>query len=56
MLVWQDANGIVRLSYNDPLWIAARHGLGDGVQPTVTAMAETLDALARHAASTTGQD
>lgn len=54
MLVWQDANGIVHLSYNDPSWIAARHGLGGGVQQAVTAMAETLDALARHA--TTAQD
>jgi uncharacterized protein (DUF302 family) len=56
MLVWQDANGIVHLSYNDPSWIAARHGLAGGLQQTITAMTETLDALARHAASTVGHD
>ena len=26
-LVWQDAQGAVHLTYNDPVWIAARHGL-----------------------------
>ena len=28
MLVWQDAAGDTWLSYNDPDWIAKRHGLG----------------------------
>ena len=28
VLVWQDAMGTVRLSYNDPKWLAQRHGLG----------------------------
>ena len=27
-LVWQDADGVTWLSYNDPRWIAARHGIG----------------------------
>jgi hypothetical protein len=27
MLVWQDAAGDTWLSYNDPQWIAKRHGL-----------------------------
>jgi uncharacterized protein (DUF302 family) len=49
MLVWQDANAIVNLSYNDPSWMAARHGLGGDVQQTVNAMLAALDALARHA-------
>jgi len=26
-LVWQDAEGAVWLSYNDPAWLAQRHGL-----------------------------
>jgi uncharacterized protein (DUF302 family) len=51
ILVWQDANGITNLSYNDPSWIAARHGLAGDTHQTVTAMSATLDALARHAAS-----
>jgi uncharacterized protein (DUF302 family) len=30
-LVWQDTSGNTWLSYNDPAWIAQRHGLsGDG--------------------------
>jgi uncharacterized protein (DUF302 family) len=48
MLVWQDTNGIANLSYNDPSWIAARHDLVGDVHQAVTAMAATLDALARH--------
>jgi len=27
-LVWQDASGTTWLSYNDPNWLAKRHGLG----------------------------
>jgi uncharacterized protein (DUF302 family) len=27
-LVWQDASGTIWLSYNDPNWLAKRHGLG----------------------------
>jgi len=46
-LVWQDASGHTWLSYNDPSWLAKRHGLG--VEPTVGAMAATLDAMARTA-------
>ena len=48
MLVWEDANGIVNLGYNDPSWIAARHNLAGDVGKAVTAMATALDALARH--------
>ena len=50
MLVWQDADDTVNLSYNDPFWIAARHRLGSAdVHQAVAAMAATLEALARHA-------
>lgn len=50
MLVWQDAGDTVNLSYNDPSWIASRHGLESGdSRQDVTAMAATLEALARHA-------
>jgi len=50
MLVWQDADNKVNLSYNDPSWVAARHGLGSSDdRQAVTAMAATLEALARHA-------
>jgi uncharacterized protein (DUF302 family) len=45
-LVWQDASGNTWLSYNDPAWLAKRHGLGHEVDPTVNALAAALNALA----------
>ena len=50
-LVWQDADGKVWLSYNEPSWLAQRHGLAAGTQATVAAMAAGLGALARGAAT-----
>jgi hypothetical protein len=35
VLVWQDASGKTWLSYNDPSWLAKRHGLSLEVDPTV---------------------
>jgi uncharacterized protein (DUF302 family) len=52
-LVWQDANGKVWLSYNEPSWLAKRHGLAAGTEATVDAMAGSLSSLARKA--TAGQ-
>ena len=48
-LVWQDASGKTWLSYNDPSWLANRHGLGDEVDTTVNAMAGALDKMAKAA-------
>ena len=48
-LVWQDASGSTWLSYNDPSWLAKRHGLGREVETTVAAMAAALNAIARTA-------
>jgi uncharacterized protein (DUF302 family) len=48
-LVWQDAQGVVRLTYNDPAWIAARHGLDGGADQAVAAIAAGLSAFARQA-------
>jgi uncharacterized protein (DUF302 family) len=50
-LVWQDTDGTARLSYNDPSWIAARHGIGSGGQATLSALTAALAAFARHATS-----
>jgi uncharacterized protein (DUF302 family) len=49
MLVWQDASGATWLSYNDPSWLAKRHGLGHEVEATVSAMAAALNAVAKMA-------
>ena len=45
-LAWQDADGKVWLSYNDPTWIAQRHGLGAASAGAVEAMAKALAAIA----------
>jgi uncharacterized protein (DUF302 family) len=50
VLVWEDASGKAWLSYNEPSWLAKRHGLGAQSQPTVEGMATALSALARKAA------
>ena len=49
MLVWEDANGKVWLSYNEPNWLAKRHGLGPGSQPSVDALAAAPRMLAKKA-------
>jgi uncharacterized protein (DUF302 family) len=48
-LVWQDASGSTWLSYNDPSWLAQRHGLGKEVEAPVAAMGAALAAMARTA-------
>ena len=50
-LVWQDGAGDTWLSYNDPGWLANRHGLGHEADATSNALAAVLDALARAAAA-----
>ena len=44
-LIWQDADGKVWLSYNDPAWIAQRHGLGPASAGAVEAMGKALAAI-----------
>ena len=46
-LVWQDASGTTWLSYNDPSWLAKRHGLGPEADATVKAMTAAFDATAK---------
>ena len=48
-LVWQDASGSTWLSYNDPSWLAQRHGLGPEGSAAVAAMSAALDAVAKAA-------
>ena len=45
-LVWQDASGITWLSYSDPAFLAAHHGMEANDNPTVNAMAAALKAIA----------
>src|SRR5208337_2397176 len=48
-LVWQDEQGRTWLSYNDPQWLARRHGATVGTDRILSAMAEVLAALASFA-------
>jgi uncharacterized protein (DUF302 family) len=48
-LVYEDSSGKVWLSYNDPLWVARRHGLGAALAGTVNSMASALAAVATKA-------
>ena len=50
-LVWEDADGKVWLSYNDPGWIARRHG-ATGVTEVTSSLAAGLAALAKTTAGT----
>jgi uncharacterized protein (DUF302 family) len=45
-LVWRDAAGKTWLSYNEPGWLAKRHGLGPEVAATVANMTAMLGGLA----------
>jgi len=46
-LVWQDEGGTTWLAYNDPQWLAHRHGADAGLDRTLHAMADALAAMAR---------
>ena len=50
-LAWEDADGHVWLSYNDPAWIVQRHGLGPQGKTAVEAMAAGLAKLTNAAAT-----
>lgn len=49
-LVWQDAHGQTLFAYNDPRFLAARHGIGAGLEPLLATMAGALEGIASEAA------
>jgi uncharacterized protein (DUF302 family) len=49
VLVWQDGAGKTWLSYNDPAWLADRHGIGAEADRTIAALAAALSGIARTA-------
>jgi len=49
-LVWQDGAGKTWLAYNEPSWLAQRHGVANK-DAAVSKMAEMLSALSRKAAN-----
>jgi uncharacterized protein (DUF302 family) len=52
-LVWQDAANNTWLSYNEPNWIAQRHGIHNA-QAVLNKMADVLGTISRQAASSNG--
>jgi uncharacterized protein (DUF302 family) len=52
-LVWEDASGTTWLSYNEPSWIAQRHGVANA-EPAVSKMTAALRALSRKAVESVG--
>ncbi len=49
-LVWQDGDGVVWVGFNDPNWIAYRHGLAPDSVPAVQAIHKALVAIGHEAA------
>jgi uncharacterized protein (DUF302 family) len=47
-LVWEDASGTTWLSYNEPSWIARRHGVANA-EPVVSKMTAAFRAMSRKA-------
>jgi uncharacterized protein (DUF302 family) len=51
ILVWEDESHRVKLSYNDPHWLATRHGLGADTAMVISAMSSLLTSVAQKAAA-----
>ncbi len=45
-VVWQDEQQKTWLSYNEPRWLAQRHGIGAELQPVLDAMTTAVAAVA----------
>jgi uncharacterized protein (DUF302 family) len=50
-LVWRDAAGTTYVGYNDPRWLARRHGAEAGNDAVLKAMVDFLAAIADEAAT-----
>jgi uncharacterized protein (DUF302 family) len=51
LLVWEDADGKAWVTWNDPVWLGARHGLPASEGERLKAMAAGLQAIAAAAAA-----
>jgi uncharacterized protein (DUF302 family) len=51
ILVWEDASGQTWLSFNDPHWLAKRHGIDDTAVAAANGLANALANLAQAAAT-----
>jgi len=51
ILVWQDEAGKTWLAYNDPAWLARRHGANAGQDAILGAMTRALEAIVEEAST-----
>jgi len=51
ILIWQDTSGKTQMTYNDPAWIAQRHGLTTSA-PVIKQMSGALNKITNKAAGT----
>jgi len=51
ILIWQNSEGVIFLTYNDPKWLSKRHGLAIENDSIASAMAQALEAIVVEAAS-----
>ena len=51
VLIWQDEAGNTWIGYNDPVFLANRHGLGEAARPSVEAIAADISKLIAAATS-----
>ena len=49
VLIYQDMSGKVSVAYNDPSWVAERHGLNASATTVVAAMTKALRNMTSHA-------
>lgn len=54
-LVWQDAEGNTWLGYNEPRFLAQRHGVDSGFEKLLDTMTRTLEEVANEAANREAQ-
>lgn len=52
VLVWQDEHGVSWLGFNEPGWIARRHGLAPDSVPAIHAMHQALAEIVHEVAGT----
>ena len=51
VLAWEDASGSVWIIYNEPAWLATRHGLSEGTADAVGSLTRALAKFAEAAAA-----
>ena len=55
-MVWQDPAGPTWLCYNDPAWLAARHGLDATTDAVIAQTTRVLDEIAKAATDAAAED